>query len=110
MMDCDTSGIEPDLALIKYKKLVGGGMIKIVNNTVPGALFKLGYTHEQTDATVSYIDATRTTEGAPHVKDEHLATFDSSFNPSKATRPRHYIGHPTLPPAPPPSISHPPSH
>ena len=53
MMDCDTTGIEPDLALIKYKKLVGGGMIKIVNNTVPSALFKLGYTHEQTDAIVS---------------------------------------------------------
>ena len=73
MMDCDTTGIEPDLALIKYKKLVGGGMIKIVNNTVPGALFKLGYTHEQADAIVSYIDATGTIEGAPHVKDEHLA-------------------------------------
>src|SRR5580658_5300458 len=70
MMDCDTTGIEPDLALIKYKKLVGGGMIKIVNNTVPGALFKLGYTHEQADAIVSYIDATGTIEGAPHVKDE----------------------------------------
>src|SRR6202034_4263344 len=73
MMDCDTTGIKPDLALVKYKKLVGGGMIKIVNNTVPGALFKLGYTHEQTDAIVSYIDATGTIEGAPHVKDEHLA-------------------------------------
>src|ERR1700736_718582 len=83
MMDCDTTGIEPDLALIKYKKLVGGGIIKIVNNTVPGALFKLGYTHEQTDAIVSYIDATGTIEGAPHVKDEHLAVFDCSFKPSK---------------------------
>src|SRR5579864_6525564 len=62
MMDCDTTGIEPDLALIKYKKLVGGGMIKIVNQTVPTALFKLGYTHEQTDAIVSYIDATGTIE------------------------------------------------
>ena len=93
MMDCDTTGIEPDLALIKYKKLVGGGMIKIVNNTVPGALFKLGYTHEQTDAIVSYVDATGTIEGAPHVKDEHLAVFDCSFKPAKGTRSIHYMGH-----------------
>src|SRR5277367_3306449 len=93
MMDCDTTGIEPDLALIKYKKLVGGGMIKIVNNTVPGALFKLGYTHEQADAIVSYIDATGTIEGAPHVKDDHLAVFDCSFKPSKGTRSIHYMGH-----------------
>src|ERR1039457_4042801 len=93
MMDCDTTGIEPDLALIKYKKLVGGGMIKIVNNTVPGALFKLGYTHEQTNAIVSYIDATGTIEGAPSVKDEHLAVFDCSFKPAKGTRSIHYMGH-----------------
>src|SRR5580698_9451130 len=93
MMDCDTTGIEPDLALIKYKKLVGGGMIKIVNNTVPGALFKLGYTHEQADAIVSYIDATGTIEGAPHMKDEHLAVFDCTFKPSKGTRSIHYMGH-----------------
>ena len=93
MMDCDTTGIEPDLALIKYKKLVGGGMIKIVNNTVPGALFKLGYTHEQTDAIVSYVDATGTIEGAPHVKDEHLAVFDCSFKPAKGTRSIQYMGH-----------------
>src|SRR5204863_4678889 len=75
MMDCDTTGVEPDLALVKFKKLVGGGMIKIVNNTVPTALFKLGYTHEQTDAIVSYIDATGTIEGAPLIKDEHLPVF-----------------------------------
>ena len=93
MMDCDTTGVEPDLALVKYKKLVGGGMIKIVNNTVPAALFKLGYTHEQTDAIVSYIDATGTIEGAPHVKDEHLAVFDCSFKPAKGTRSIHYMGH-----------------
>jgi ribonucleoside-diphosphate reductase alpha chain len=93
MMDCDTTGIEPDLALIKYKKLVGGGMIKIVNNTVPGALFKLGYTHEQADAIVSYVDATGTIEGAPHIKDEHLAVFDCSFKPAKGTRSIHYMGH-----------------
>ena len=93
MMDCDTTGIEPDLALVKYKKLVGGGMIKIVNNTVPTALFKLGYTHEQTDAIVSYVDATGTIEGAPHVKDDHLAVFDCSFKPAKGTRSIHYMGH-----------------
>ena len=93
MMDCDTTGIEPDLALVKYKKLVGGGMIKIVNNTVPTALFKLGYTHDQADAIVSYIDATGTIEGAPRVKDEHLAVFDCSFKPAKGTRSIHYMGH-----------------
>src|ERR1700675_360697 len=93
MMDCDTTGIEPDLALIKYKKLVGGGMIKIVNNTVPTALFKLGYPHEQTDAFVSYVDATGTIEGAPHVKDDPLAVFDCSFKPAKGTRSIAYMGH-----------------
>ncbi|HET7209933.1 MAG TPA: vitamin B12-dependent ribonucleotide reductase [Terriglobales bacterium] len=93
MMDCDTTGIEPDLALVKYKKLVGGGMIKIVNQTVPTALFKLGYTHEQTDAIVSYIDATGTIEGAPHIKDADLAVFDCSFKPAKGTRFIHYMGH-----------------
>ncbi len=93
MMDCDTTGIEPDLALVKYKKLVGGGMIKIVNNTVPTALFKLGYDHDETDKIVSYIDATGTIEGAPDIKDEHLAVFDCSFKPAKGTRSIHYMGH-----------------
>src|SRR5438270_5189026 len=93
MMDCDTTGIEPDLALVKYKKLVGGGMSKIGNNTVPTALFKLGYTHEEADKIVSYIDATGTIEGAPDIKDEHLAVFDCSFKPSKGTRSIHYMGH-----------------
>jgi ribonucleoside-diphosphate reductase alpha chain len=93
MMDCATTGVEPDLALVKFKKLVGGGMIKIVNNTVPTALFKLGYTHEQTDAIVSYIDATGTIEGAPLIKDEDLAVFDCSFKPAKGTRFIHYMGH-----------------
>jgi ribonucleoside-diphosphate reductase alpha chain len=93
MMDCDTTGVEPDLALVKYKKLVGGGMIKIVNNTVPTALFKLGYDHDQANAIVSYIDATGTIEGAPHVKDEHLAVFDCSFKPAKGTRSIAYMGH-----------------
>jgi ribonucleoside-diphosphate reductase alpha chain len=93
LMDCDTTGVEPDLALVKYKKLVGGGLIKIVNNTVPTALFKLGYTHEQADAIVSYIDATGTIEGAPHLKDDDLAVFDCSFKPAKGTRSIHYMGH-----------------
>ncbi len=93
MMDCDTTGIEPDLALVKYKKLVGGGMIKIVNNTVPSALIKLGYTDEQVNAIVSYIDATGTIEGAPGVRPEHLAVFDCSFKPSKGTRSISYMGH-----------------
>jgi ribonucleoside-diphosphate reductase alpha chain len=93
MMDCDTTGIEPDLALVKYKKLVGGGMIKIVNNTVPAALFKLGYDNEEVNAIVSYIDATGTIEGAPGIKPEHLAVFDCSFKPAKGTRSIQYMGH-----------------
>ncbi len=93
MMDCDTTGIEPDLALVKYKKLVGGGMIKIVNNTVPAALFKLGYNNNDVNAIVSYIDATGTIEGAPGIKPEHLAVFDCSFKPAKGTRSIHYMGH-----------------
>jgi ribonucleoside-diphosphate reductase alpha chain len=93
MMDCDTTGIEPDLALVKYKKLVGGGMIKIVNNTVPAALFKLGYSDNEVNAIVSYIDATGTIEGAPGIKPEHLAVFDCSFKPAKGTRSIHYMGH-----------------
>jgi ribonucleoside-diphosphate reductase alpha chain len=93
MMDCDTTGVEPDLALVKYKKLVGGGMIKIVNNTVPAALFKLGYDNEAVDAIVSYIDATGTIEGAPGLKPEHLPVFDCSFKAAKGTRSIHYMGH-----------------
>jgi ribonucleoside-diphosphate reductase alpha chain len=93
MMDCDTTGVEPDLALVKYKKLVGGGMIKIVNNTVPSALIKLGYSEEAVNAIVSYIDATGTIEGAPSIRPEHLAVFDCSFKPAKGTRSIHYMGH-----------------
>ena len=93
MMDCDTTGIEPDLALVKYKKLVGGGMIKIVNNTVPGALFKLGYTDAEVQAIVNFIDATGTIEGAPALKPEHLAVFDCSFKPAKGTRTISWQGH-----------------
>src|ERR1700674_1634618 len=79
MMDCDTTGIEPDLALVKYKKLVGGGVIKIVNNTVPAALMKLDYSPEETSVMVSYIDRMGTIEGAPGFKIEHLAVFDCSL-------------------------------
>ena len=93
MMDCDTTGIEPDLALVKYKKLVGGGVIKIVNNTVPQALIKLGYTPEQVEMIVTHIDSTGTIEGAPGLKDEHLPVFDCSFRPQNGKRSIHYMGH-----------------
>jgi ribonucleoside-diphosphate reductase alpha chain len=79
MMDCDTTGIEPDLALVKMKKLVGGGLIKIVNNTVPQALMKLGYTPEQTSEIVSYIDQNGRIDGAPFLKAEHVPVFDCSL-------------------------------
>jgi ribonucleoside-diphosphate reductase alpha chain len=93
MMDCDTTGVEPELALIKYKKLVGGGVIKIVNNTVPQALIKLGYTPEQTEAIVAHIDSTGTIEEALHMKPEHLAVFDCSFRPQNGIRFIHHMGH-----------------
>jgi ribonucleoside-diphosphate reductase alpha chain len=93
MMDCDTTGVEPDLALVKYKKLVGGGVIKIVNNTVPQALIKLGYTAEQTEKIVAHIDSTGTIEGAPSLKPEHLAVFDCSFRPQNGVRFIHHMGH-----------------
>ncbi len=93
MMDCDTTGIEPDLALVKYKKLVGGGVIKIVNQSVDKALLKLGYTPQQSSAIVAYIDATGTIEGAPHLNPNHLAIFDCSFKPANGTRFIHYSGH-----------------
>src|SRR5712672_587827 len=79
MMDCDTTGIEPDLALVKYKKLVGGGLIKIVNNTVPQAMMKLGYSPEETSQIVSYVDRNGKMEGAPGFKAEQLAVFDCSL-------------------------------
>ncbi len=93
MMDCDTTGIEPDLALVKYKKLVGGGVIKIVNNTVPAALIKLGYTPAQVEKIVTHIDSTGTIEGAPGLNEEHLAVFDCSFRPQNGMRSIHYMGH-----------------
>ncbi len=93
MMDCDTTGIEPDLALVKYKKLVGGGVIKIVNNTVPSALLKLGYTPDQVNKIVDHIDSTGTIEGAPYLREEHLPVFDCSFRPQNGSRSIHYMGH-----------------
>ena len=93
MMDCDTTGIEPDLALVKYKKLVGGGIIKIVNNTVPQALIRLGYTAPQVEAIVSHIDSTGNIESAPALKDEHLPVFDCSFRPQNGRRSIHHMGH-----------------
>jgi ribonucleoside-diphosphate reductase alpha chain len=93
MMDCDTTGIEPDLALVKYKKLVGGGLIKIVNNTVPAALLRLGYTPEQTSEIVAHIDKTSTVEGAPHFKPEHLPVFDCSLALAGGGRSINWTGH-----------------
>src|SRR5580765_4371392 len=93
MMDCDTTGIEPDLALVKHKKLVGGGLIKIVNNTVPEALMKLGYSPEQSSEIVSHIDKQGTVEGAPHMKAEHLPVFDCSLAPAGGGRSISWTGH-----------------
>jgi ribonucleoside-diphosphate reductase alpha chain len=93
MMDCDTTGIEPDLALVKQKRLVGGGVIKIVNNTVPQALMKLGYPPEQVAQIVDYIDAEGTIEGAPNFKPEHLAVFDCSLTPAGGGRSISWRGH-----------------
>src|SRR6186713_933701 len=93
MMDCDTTGVEPDIALVKYKKLVGGGLMKIVNGTVPMALSKLGYTPAQIKDIIGYIDENETIEGAPHLKDKDLTVFDCAFKPMKGVRSIHYMGH-----------------
>ena len=93
MMDCDTTGVEPDIALVKYKKLVGGGLMKIVNQTVPMALQKLGYSAQQVKEIIEYIDENETIEGAPHVKDSHLPVFDCAFKPARGVRSIHYMGH-----------------
>jgi ribonucleoside-diphosphate reductase alpha chain len=93
MMDCDTTGVEPDIALVKYKKLVGGGLMKIVNQTVPMALAKLAYTPQQVKEIVEYIDENETIEGAPHIKDKDLAVFDCAFKPARGVRSIHYMGH-----------------
>jgi len=93
LMDCDTTGIEPDIAIVKYKRLVGGGLLKIVNNTVPEALSRLGYSDKEVEAIVGHINAKDTIEGAPHLKDEHLPIFDCAFRSSNGTRSIHYMGH-----------------
>jgi ribonucleoside-diphosphate reductase alpha chain len=93
MMDCDTTGVEPDIALVKYKKLVGGGLMKIVNQTVPMALQKLGYSQAQVKEIIEYIDENETIEGAPHIKEGHLAVFDCAFKPARGVRSIHYMGH-----------------
>src|SRR5467141_2965670 len=93
MMDCDTTGIEPDLALVKYKKLVGGGLLKIVNGTVPAALRKLGYDEHQVKEIVIFIDENDTIEGAPQLLEEHLKVFDCAFKPVKGMRSIAPMGH-----------------
>ena len=93
MMDCDTTGVEPDIALIKYKKLVGGGLFTIVNNTVPRALKRLGYDVKQVQEIMEYIEEQKTIEGAPHIRDEDLAVFDCAFKPQNGSRTIHYMGH-----------------
>ena len=93
MMDCDTTGVEPDIALVKYKKLVGGGMLKLVNQTVPSALSKLGYTESQVNAITAHIESTGTIEGAPELAERHLSIFDCAFKPQNGTRSISHLGH-----------------
>ena len=93
MLDCDTTGVEPDIALVKYKKLVGGGMLKMVNNTVPAALRQLGYGEGEVAAIVAFIDANDTIEGAPKLRDEDLPVFDCAFTPRNGKRSIAWQGH-----------------
>ena len=93
MMDCDTTGVEPDIALVKYKKLVGGGLLKIVNQTVPEALRRLGYSQGEMNAIIKYINENETIEEAPYLKKEHLPVFDCAFKPLNGSRSIHYLGH-----------------
>ena len=93
MMDCDTTGVEPDIALVKYKKLVGGGSLKIVNRSVPAALSKLGYTADQVADICAFIDDHDTIEGAPGLRPEHLGVFDCAFKPTNGKRSIRYMGH-----------------
>src|SRR2546428_13992499 len=92
MMDCDTTGIEPDIALVKYKWLVGGGVIKIVNNTVPEDLTKLGYSKTEAKEILKHLEDHDTIQAAPQLKEEHLAVFDCAFKPAKGTRSIQYNG------------------
>ena len=93
MMDCDTTGVEPDIALVKYKKLVGGGLLKIVNNTVPAALRALGYSEDEVEAILGYVGERETIEGAPGLRDEHLPVFDCAFKPQNGERTIDWMGH-----------------
>ncbi len=93
MMDCDTTGVEPDIALVKYKKTVDGGLMKIVNNTVPDSLERLGYQEDEIADIIDYISHEETIEGAPHLKEEHLPVFDCAFRPANGERSIDYMGH-----------------
>ena len=93
MMDCDTTGVEPDIALVKYKKLVGGGLMRIVNQTVSMALDRLGYSDEHVKEIVEYVDEHEMIEGAPHLAPDHLAVFDCAFKPANGQRSIQYMGH-----------------
>jgi len=93
MMDCDTTGIEPDIALVKYKTLVGGGFLRIVNQTVPAALKRLGYSEAAISEIVAYVEEQGTVEGAPGLLEEHLPVFDCAFRPANGTRSIHHMGH-----------------
>ncbi|MEM6687805.1 MAG: vitamin B12-dependent ribonucleotide reductase [Planctomycetota bacterium] len=96
MMDCDTTGIEPDIALVKYKQLAGGGMLKIVNQTVRRGLDTLGYDESQIEGILSYIDKNDTIEGAPDLKDEHLPVFDCAFQAANGVRSIPWQAHITM--------------
>ncbi|HEY2414805.1 MAG TPA: vitamin B12-dependent ribonucleotide reductase [Pirellulaceae bacterium] len=93
MMDCDTTGIEPDIALVKYKQLAGGGMLKILNNTVPAALKKLGYDDPTIQGICKFIDEHDTIEGAPQLAEEHLPVFDCAFKPASGVRSINWRAH-----------------
>jgi len=93
MMDCDTTGVEPDIALIKYKKLVGGGFLKITNHTVGMALQKIGYREDEAEAILAYLEKRETIEGAPGLKEEHTEIFDCAFRPQNGQRSIHWMGH-----------------
>ena len=93
MMDCDTTGIEPEFSLVKYKKLVGGGTLKIVNNTIPDALNRLGYDTYEIEEILEYLENRDTVEGAPGLKEEHLSLFDCADSPVNGSRSIHYMGH-----------------
>jgi len=93
LMDCDTTGIEPDIALVKYKLLAGGGMLKLVTKTVPMALEKLGYSADEIKSICDYIDEHETIEGAKQLNPDHLPIFDCAFKPRNGKRCIHYMAH-----------------